>query len=788
MHIGELTPYRNLRSLHVAWLAAKFGKSVTIKPSWCALFVSLERLHLTLLFPDINWRSGGLALLDPYGNIHQIKPDDPMGDVKYLTVCAQPAYFDWCDDADTVVITEGWGKAIAVELVPNCNAIALAGVANWQQDLEEIKRYCANKKVVIAFDSDSQYNLAVELQQEKLAAALGASIVDFGNLAGSAKGLDDIVKHHGKKALIHVIKSSAHNADLYFIPDEDRFMTTVPTIWRKLYPNLLLSGSHWYEDGEIKTDLEIEKRFIELSFKLYTIHTKHGKKYTFGKSYNRIVDNYKCLKKIIAVADNTSRLFLQNGYFDNGVFTPADRDPRCQSWGYNPDAAHPTELIDFLQKVHGKQDFRHWLSSILRNDRKIGLERAGSLMALIGAPGTGKSFLLSIAKRILAAQDQIESELEILIDPQRRAGMGNPRLIANNDLKRFPMHIEEIFTILEGKSVNSRVLYETNMAPVKMHTRFMFACVKLPYVRDTGGGVARRLKQLECRHYEGLERDIAALADLLEDPAYIERVANWALSADVDETFRLLDIAQKKELYDIEKTALPYHFCDRSLVNSEPLIDVSISDFYQGYLQLSNNLGRRIYQSLEEFRLSLERYGVPILAAGYEKYPDGRTVYRPERLGVRVNNNLTYNDHSEPVWRFKTQNSAYFAVKPDRTDRGDRIDPHIDTEIEPLCVMTAEIPMATYTTEQLATAVNLAEDQDKALRTSIASVGVENTPVLESLLSACRKSRVLLELSRFTASQAEQQLRYNIHSSNCQILMSRVTDAEDALNQHDRQN
>jgi Domain of unknown function (DUF3854) len=661
MHISALTPNRNLRPEHLSWLSEKFGEKTTVKPSWVSLFVSLDPAHLGVLFPSIEFKKGGIALLDSMGNIHQIKSDIPIGDAKYLTVSADPGYIDWCSEYSTVIITEGWGKACAAELVPNTNVICLSGVSTWQAHLAEIKRYCEGKRVVIAFDSDSEYNAAVDNQQQKLAEALGAGIIDFGHYASNSKGLDDLVKNHGKKALIHCVNQSAKNGDRYFIPDEDRFMEQVPLIWGELFPDLIWTGTRWYESGEYIEEAIVRKRWIDVAHKLYFINQKTGaKKHPWVSSHRKMIDGFNLLKEVVSIQlDRSTALFLANGKFDNGVFYPGVIDPRRQSWGYDPDYEPPHEIINFLQKNHGSLVFRHWMSALLRNDDILDLELTGAIMGLLGESGSGKSFTMSIAKSVLQAHSKAEAKIDWLMTPERLAGIGNPRLISNNDVRTFPGQLEECFTPLEGKELAGRRLYGTDMVSIQLHARFMFAAVTMPSVQDTTGGIVRRIKEIECSKYPSMADDCRRIAKLLKDPAYIERLANWALAADVEDTASLLNTEMTDEIHRIEKSTPLYRFLNTSLLDQAPLIQVTLDDLYKGYVSYNATEGRKYVMPFNLFVLGLERFQVSYSEArDFQK--NGKWVHVPSTVDVRVNNNLCYNENSEPVWRFRTQDSSYF--------------------------------------------------------------------------------------------------------------------------------
>ncbi len=644
-----------LTQQHLDWFESKTG--FPMPQVFYKYFLSIPRL-LTHHLPfeesydlgDADGFLGGLAFTHADGTIFQYRP--PNGKpAKYLWVNASTINDQSVREAigykplfipaitprsgkKILVITEGVTKACCLSYI-GFDSIHISGVTNWRSaSAKNALSITANyDEVVLAFDMDWRTNPAVKTQLLKISEAYGAKVADWSKHR-DAKGFDDLMLELGSddiKTLRSFILEAKDMESGYYIPDPDRPYEQMIATVRNIYPKLYFDGNYWVNEGEIISFTAAKGLLLEELPRFYT-HTKNGNKYLWGTRYNEPLDR---LKIALTRESSDSSLYMQNGAFRNGKFTAMSYpDPRAVNWSYNPNLAPPEELISFLEKCHGNLNFRLWLRTLLDDSIQF-----GAILGVMGASGSGKSATLGVAKLMLRSLDCKNVPMTQLDKIERVAGLGQPRLIMQTDCQRFPQSMDLIYQLSCAEPIEVRPLYQTALEQRVIKARIAIGCVHLPYLGASNEGFDRRFKVIKCHAYSGMSQDVEHLYGLLEDPSYIERVANWALSADRAETEKFMDVSADN--YDpnrvgVSITSSPiYDYLDKILIPVEPDCDVPLEDLYEGYI-IHTQRNHRAPLSLTVFREFLQRLNIPLTPGISRRNADGSFFNTPDTIACKV--------------------------------------------------------------------------------------------------------------------------------------------------------
>ena len=648
------TPSETLLSQeHLDWFKSKTG--FTMPKEFYQYFLSVPRLltsHLPLPVQydtgDNSGSLGGIAFCHSNGDIFQYRPPNAKP-AKYLAIVGdklsegvkekvgiKPLFIPALNPRDgkrILVVTEGVTKAASISYI-GFDCLHINGVTNWntsqgKQALSIAANYDA---MVLAFDVDFHTNPAVKKQLMKMCQAYGALVADWSQLS-KAKGFDDLMLEIGSddiKLLRSFILDATKMDDGYFISDRDRPYVQMAETVQANFPSLYFDGTYWVNNGEVASSTVIKVLLIQELQKFYTVN-KFGQQFMWGTRYNEPLD---WLKMVLTKESSSSALYLQNGIFSGGVFTPtAEPDPRAVNWSYNPDLADPIEVINFIKKCHGNEDYRLWMRSTLDNSIQL-----GAILGVMGASGSGKSVTLSIAQSMMRALDVKSTPLTQLDKIERVASLGFPRLIIQSDCQRFPEDTAMMYQISSGEPIDVRMLYHNETVQRKLHARIAFGCVNLPYISSANGGFDRRFRQVLCKSYPEIGNDAAALEKLLKEPTYIERLANWCLKADTAKTKQFMFINQDDDdsKVGISVTSNPiYFFLDKVLVVGETETDVPVEDVYEGYVLYSRRNERKP-QPMHIFLDYLKKLKVAVTPGLSIQNPDGSFLNEPDTIGCKV--------------------------------------------------------------------------------------------------------------------------------------------------------
>jgi hypothetical protein len=186
--------------------------------------------------------------------------------------------------------------------------------------------------------------------------------------------------------------------------------------------------------------------------------------------------------------------------------------------------------------------------------------------------------------------------------------------------------------------------------------------VTLPYIDDINGGFARRFKSITCKKYQGMGSDVAKLMELMDDEKYQERVANWALKADLEKTKEFMFINEDGKI-GMETTSSPiYQFLDKVLIDKEATVEHPIEELYDCYL-LDCNKKQRKGVSLTKFKAFLVRLEIPMSQPVKYRDSEGRLTVSPEVVTIQVDGRAI--SALERGDSFRHINNHYFMVRDD---------------------------------------------------------------------------------------------------------------------------
>jgi len=184
-----------------------------------------ERLH-QLGFKEMGLIKSAMVMPYPFcSGIYRIRPDEPVGDAKYLTPSGRPnslyitppASAAAQDPGQPLLIAEGEKKALAGYQLGH-RAVGVPGVYGWRsadtgviEAFDHFKWRC--RPVTIAYDNDVWSNPDVREALRRLAAELGRRgahvLIALLPEADHKLGLDDLLVEQGEQAVHDIIAAAA---------------------------------------------------------------------------------------------------------------------------------------------------------------------------------------------------------------------------------------------------------------------------------------------------------------------------------------------------------------------------------------------------------------------------------------------------------------------------------------------------------------------------------------------------------------------------------------------------
>lgn len=629
-------PGNYLTAEHQEWFYKKTG--FEIPEPFLRHIISIPPLltknlvFIPLDYVDHNLFLGGIGFCDHNGVITQYRPPVPTT-AKYLSISdyktkdnhqkiktgIRPIVIEGINKRDgqekILTITEGFTKAACIAWC-GYDSIHIPGVTMW--DTPHIKNLINAIKVdydriVLVFDKDWETNINVKRQLFKCSKAHGADIATWNE---DAKGFDDLMLLRGiddRKGLREVISSACQMETGYLITSTDAPYQQMGETIKMMYPDLYFDGMNWVNEGDTTKNHQIELLLIHELQKFYYIN-RYGNQYHWATQYS---EPLAYLKLVLTKESDDSTLYVKNGFLNKGKFTiTEENDPRSQKWSINPELEDPTEIINFFKKCHIQEnaqdtslDIQKWGRSLLDNQIPY-----GAILSILGSSGSGKSSTLNIIKSIIRKVDTKDTPLTQLDKTERIAGLGSPRLILQSDCQQFPQDLSLLYMISDAQSLEIRKLYQTAFEQKTIYSRIAFGCVNIPYVSDTNGGFSRRLKTIFCQAYKGMGEDIKQILSLLESPEYVERLANWFLKANLDETKQFMDTTKTDKL-GVDVTNHPaYQYVNKTLINTESMNPMSLERYYEGLCIFSNRNHRKPI-SFSKFEEMVHQMGVEVTPA-----------------------------------------------------------------------------------------------------------------------------------------------------------------------------
>jgi hypothetical protein len=607
----------------------------------------------------------GIAFCHSNGEIYQYRPFTPLptwekvGDewvpgrpTKYFTISQErlgadgvtlmkippkplflPKLREYPNAPNILVITEGFTKAACLSHL-GFDSIHLSGVTLWNTpSAQEVLKSHQGRYdyFVLAFDSDSQTNMAVRREQMKFAKTYNARIATWQE---TAKGFDDLCLEVGVddvKTLRGVIINATSPDTGYLIPNRQTpYPTMIGTI-AEAHPRLFFDGRYWINEGKRMSKSEVDKLLIGELQKFYTIG-KSGKEFLWATKYKEALEY---IHLHLTQSDTTNVTYLSNGYFDKGEFYPTSIiDPRALPWERLETYDEPTELINFLHKSHGGESYRYWLRSLFDNSVPY-----GAILGVTGESGSGKSVTLSIAQALLGELHCQNSSLMIFETNERIAGLGNPKALIQSDCQKLPERMDELFVFTDANPISVRSLYQTGYELRRFYCRVAFGFVNLPYITGANEGFSRRFKMISCQKYPEMNEDINNLVQRLKDLEYLNRVFNWVMSADRHLTMKFMSPNAPDGISPEIKAQGSYKFLDQVLIPLPPKEEITVRELYEAY-QFYCGRQRKRAASYDDFLITMRKVNIPILPGANIRLPNGGFLTTDDILDVRLDERI----------------------------------------------------------------------------------------------------------------------------------------------------
>jgi hypothetical protein len=290
----------------------------------------------------------------------------------------------------------------------------------------------------------------------------------------------------------------------------------------------------------------------------------------------------------------------------------------------------PVELIRFINRSHGNENYRYWLRSLFDNSVPY-----GSILGVTGDSGSGKSVTLSIAQALLGELHCQNSSLLIFETNERIAGLGNPKAIIQSDCQKLPEKMDELFVFTDANPISVRSLYQTGYESRRFYCRVAFGFVNLPYVAGANEGFSRRFKLVTCEKYLGMVKEIKELVDLLQDSSYLNRVFNWVMAADHSSTLQFMNPTAPEGVSAEIKAQGTYKFFDQTLLHLPPREEITVREYYEAY-QIFCTRQRKRMANYEDFLSTLKKTGIPILPGASVRLPNGGFITTDDILDTAV--------------------------------------------------------------------------------------------------------------------------------------------------------
>lgn len=175
------------------------------------------------------------------------------------------------------------------------------------------------------------------------------------------------------------------------------------------------------------------------------------------------------------------------------------------------------------------RELQKWCGYVLTPDMS---RHTGSMMFLVGPPGTGKSTICRVIEHLVGRGNVVHSALHKLTDgPHMASWIGKPMAVfseANSGTKSDKELASEMLKSLSGGDpISVRRLYEGELPGQQMIARMLFALNEMPDLPDRSKALQRRMLVLDLSVKHG--RDDTALLDRLLSPRSMAGVLLWAL-------------------------------------------------------------------------------------------------------------------------------------------------------------------------------------------------------------------------------------------------------------------
>jgi phage/plasmid-associated DNA primase len=202
-----------------------------------------------------------------------------------------------------------------------------------------------------------------------------------------------------------------------------------------------------------------------------------------------------------------------------------------------------------------------------------------------------------------------------------------------------------LYSLSDGAEIDVRPLYQTTFESRRFFSRIAFGCVNLPSVNFTSGGFDRRFKAIQCTAFEGIEGVVGKMLACLEDDTYIERLANWVMDTDREQSLAFMDVSTAVTgVAESARHTMEYQWVDRALTydSENGCADVTVDDFYQMFMAYCHRNGRSRVTTQTRFTNMIESFGVPVVRGKAERI-NGKIVTSQDTIG-------SDNNSGEPIY------------------------------------------------------------------------------------------------------------------------------------------
>ncbi len=479
-----------------------------------------------------------------------------------------PGFRDAVPQADTIVITEGEKKALAVSQL-GVPCIGLVGVWGWQEkrlrtdtgkaygerkliaDMKQIQ--WLGRNVVIVFDSDAASNSLVRLAEARLSASLTekGAVVRVARIPpkGDAKiGADDFIVANGADEFLKLL-ADAEPAEVpaklgpldwarMFVGEQHTNAMGVTLRWHR-DEYFAWTGSHY----RVVPDSDLQGAILQWL-------DDHGT----GATPRLASDVLKCAASEVRVPfdveppvhigehGNTRRnwVAMRNGLLDlNDVLqgkavTLTAHSPRWFSsfslpYDFMPDAKCPV-WFETLDAIFDGDEERvdllgEWFGYCLTDDTAL-----HALLLIEGPPRSGKGTILRTLAATIGEANCVSPRLSGLAERFGLAELQGKRLalcpdahLGHGDKALATLELLKLISGEDAIAVERKFLPSVT---VRLRTRFALAVNELPKFGDSAGALGTRVHILPCRN-SFLGREDRALESKLT--AELPGIFRWAV-------------------------------------------------------------------------------------------------------------------------------------------------------------------------------------------------------------------------------------------------------------------